>query len=147
MITKEQWAEIEKELAYYFGCKTFRLGKDEIFVAREAWTEGERRLIVYFNGTLRPAWTHRQDDKNYNPLVEKFWCKKSRAKWRAKFRASMTKIYGKKRVYQECPDLDEKLIFYVPYFAKAKALVAQFKKIEGLELIEPKSKPQEVPMV
>lgn len=141
MITKEQWAEIEKDLTGYFGCKKFQLGEDSICIAREQWKEGERRLIVYFNDTLRPAWTHRQDDKNYNPLVEKFWCKKSRAKWRAKFRASMTKIYGKRRVREECPDLDEKLTFYVPYFTKAKALVTQLKKIEGLELVEPESKP------
>jgi hypothetical protein len=147
LITKEQWAEIEKDLAGYFGSKDFYLGKDKISVVREAWKEGERRLIVYFNGSLRPAWTHKQDNKNYNPLVEKFWCKKSRAKWRAKFRASMTKIYGKKRVLQECPDLGEKLIFYVPFFAKAKALVTQFKKITGLELIEPESKSQEASMV
>lgn len=136
MITREQWVEIEKELAYYFGCKTFRLGKDEISVIRENCGEGQRKLVVYFNGIIKGAWTHKSDDKNYNPLIEKFWRKQSRAAHDAKFKAAMIKIYGKRNVHKECPELDRKIEWYTPIWPRAKAMVTKFKKIEGLELIE-----------
>lgn len=140
MITKEQWAEIEKDLAGYFGCKKFQLGEDKISVIRENCGEGQRKLAVYFNDIIKGVWTHKTDDKGYNPLVEKFWRKHSRSMWNAKHRASMIKLYGKKRYHKEFSYLDTKYVFYSPIWPKAKALVTQFKKIKELELVEPESK-------
>ncbi|HAE37842.1 MAG TPA: hypothetical protein DCG57_04285 [Candidatus Riflebacteria bacterium] len=147
MITKEQWAEIEKDLAGYFGSKDFYLGKDKISVVREAYKEGDRRLVVYFNGILKWRWTHKPDEEHYNPLVEKFWRKTSRAVHDAKYKAAMTKIWGKRNVHKRCPELDRRIEWYLPVWPKAKALVGQLKKIKGLELIEPESKSQEASMV
>lgn len=136
MITKEQWNEIENKLQSIFALKKFRLGSDEITIAREFVKEGQSKLVVYLNGTIKFSWTHRVDDEHYNPLVAKFWHCSSRAIYGKKYKAAMIKIYGKKRVKQECPELEKRYVNYSPFWPRAKTLVNHLKKIPDLELID-----------
>lgn len=47
----------------------------------------------------------------------------------------MTRIWGKRGVKREYPDLDDSLVFHIPNFSKASVLCRQYKKLEGIELV------------
>jgi hypothetical protein len=97
MITKEQWAEIEKTFLGWFAGTRFKLGKDEIQVAREAYKEGERRLMVYLNGQIKYKYCYGGEEDEYKALVEKFWHKETRAYYKPKEKKACEKIFGGKK--------------------------------------------------
>jgi hypothetical protein len=137
MITKEQWSEIEACLSSSFGGAKFKLGNDEISVAREHYKEGDRRLNVYLNGSIKYSHVFGEHHDEYQALVEKFWHKQTKAAFKAKDKKAYEKIYGGKKAARKAfPKLDDRIVFYFPTFKKAKTLVNQFKKIKDLEFID-----------
>lgn len=136
MITKEQWNEIEERLARrMFGRAIFQLGSDKISVNRQSVSESKSALVVYFNDCIKGIWSGNPASENYNPLIEKFWHKKSAPKFSPKLKSQLIKIWGKRDVRKHSPDLDERIFYWVCTWPKAKTLVNHFKKIKDLELI------------
>ncbi|MBF0546205.1 MAG: hypothetical protein HQM08_17310 [Candidatus Riflebacteria bacterium] len=134
MITKAQWAEIEKKLVWEFSSERFLLGSDEISANREWIKEGQNKLVVYFNGGIKGEWSYKPTSEFYNPLIEKFWRKISKPIWKPQEKAKILKTFGKKEAKVVFPNLDDKFVYYHPYWTTAKNLVRQFQKVQGLEL-------------
>jgi hypothetical protein len=138
VITKERWAEIEKDLRNLLARARFKLGEDEITATRRLVKEGRYEIVVYFNGEIKGAWSPDPEDKNYQPLIEKFWRKRSRSLYSSAEKAKAIKGLGKRRAEKFIREygLDKKYVFYTPFWPKAKALINHLKKIEGLEFME-----------
>lgn len=128
MITKEQWSEIERNLSLVFARAEFKLGEDEITVERRRVKEGRFDLVVFFNGSIKGAWSHDPESENYQPLIEKFWRKTTRSLLSKASRPKLSSSLFKK--------LNRKIVIFMPFWTKAKTLVNHFKKIKDLEFIE-----------
>ncbi|EJE4209385.1 hypothetical protein M3899_003877 [Vibrio parahaemolyticus] len=138
-ITKEMWEDIEAEMSGHFVSITFTYKGHEVCVQRVRVSESKTSLQVYIDGAVKGEWVSFSEGKNgisdkAPAILEDVWCKKTKAKYDNKFKNSITKIYGKRGVKKEYPDLDEKRVFHLPNFSKASVLCRQFKKLEGLEL-------------
>lgn len=129
MITKEQWTEIEKTLQGLLSRAEFKLGEDKITVERREIKEGRYELVVFFNGSIKGIWSHEPESENYQPLIEKFWRKSTRSLFKRSGKAKKLS----KRLFEA---INKKYVVYLPFWPKAKTMVNQFKKIEGLELVE-----------
>ncbi|HHF3237796.1 TPA: hypothetical protein ACPJ2N_004747 [Vibrio alginolyticus] len=139
LITKEMWEDIEAEMSGSWVSIAFSYKGHEVSVSRVRVSENKTCLQVYIDGFIKGEWvsfSHGKDgisDKAPAILAD-VWCKKTKAKYDAKFKAGVTKLYGKRRVYKKYPDLGDKMVFHVPDFSKASVLCRQFKKLDGLEL-------------
>ena len=133
-ITKEQWDQIEKELKGMFGTVTLGLEGKELQIRRSQVAEGRWELIVYIDGSFKPAWGWSSGEA-YWPFVEKIWRKRSKAHYSPKRQKEIIKIWGKRRAKKDFPNLEEKIHWYEPIFKTAKSLVSQYRKIEGLEVV------------
>jgi len=134
MITKEQWQDIETRLKGMFASISFQLGTDKITVQRGFVSEGRSELAVYLNGWINGKWSCKPEDKDYNPLIEKFWHRKERSFYPPKEKRIIIKGFGKKGAIKTFPNLDKKMVYYSTCWPRAKTLVNQFKKIKELEL-------------
>lgn len=135
-ITKEMWTEIEKEMAGGWVAIAFSYKGHEVSVNRVRESESKTCLQVYIDGAIKGAWVSLNNDVSDEvpKILPDVWCKKTKAKHSTKTINGMTKIYGKRRVKKECPDLHDKWIYHSPNFSKASVLCRQFKKLEELEL-------------
>lgn len=138
-ITKEMWKKIEEEMAGTFVSVRFSYKGFEVSVNRVRVSESKTCLEVYIDGVIKGEWMAVWDEekrKNRPAIIEDVWCLKTKAKYSARHKKGLEKIWGKRRLKKEYPDLNEKYLFHVPHFSKASVLCRQFKKLEGLELKE-----------
>ncbi|HCG8523852.1 TPA: hypothetical protein NJ913_004396 [Vibrio parahaemolyticus] len=138
-ITKEMWEDIEAEMSGSWVAIAFNYKGHEVSVNRVRVSESKTSLQVYIDGFVKGEWVSFSEGKDgisdkAPAILADVWCKKTKARYGNKFKTAVTKIYGKRGVKKEYPDLDEKLVFYIPNFSKASVLCRQFKKLEGLEL-------------
>ncbi|EHR5461929.1 hypothetical protein KUM02_000362 [Vibrio parahaemolyticus] len=138
-ITKEMWEDIEAEMSGSWVAIAFNYKGHEVSVNRVRVSESKTSLQVYIDGFVKGEWVSFSEGKDgisdkAPAILADVWCKKTKARHDNKFKTAVTKIYGKRGVKKEYPDLDEKLVFYIPNFSKASVLCRQFKKLEGLEL-------------
>lgn len=138
-ITKEMWEDIEAEMSGSWVAITFNYKGHEVSVNRVHESESKTNLQVFIDGYVKGEWVSFSEGKNgisdkAPSILADVWCKKTKARYDNKFKIAMTKIYGKRGVKKEYPDLEEKHVFYIPNFSKASVLCRQFKKLEGLEL-------------
>ncbi|NOH26483.1 hypothetical protein [Vibrio europaeus] len=138
-ITKEMWAEIEAEMAGGWVDIAFNYKGYEVSVQRVRESESKTCLQVYIDGFIKGEWTSFSEGENgisdkAPEILADVWCQKTKSIYSTKQKTDLTKIYGKRRVKKELPDLHDKWLFYVPHFSKASVLCRQFKKLEGLEL-------------
>ncbi|MGL0943380.1 hypothetical protein ACSTDY_13895 [Vibrio vulnificus] len=139
-ITKEMWEDIEAEMSGSFVSITFTYKGHELCVQRVRCSESRTSLQVYIDGAVKGEWVSFSRDAvdgvsdKAPSILKDVWCRKTKAKYDAKYKAAMTKIYGKRRVTKKCPDLEEKHVFYLPNFSKTSVLCRQFKKLKGIEL-------------
>ncbi len=138
-ISKEQWKAIEDELTSFIGRATFSVMENgealEIFVTRTRISEGEYQLVVCIGEEIKFSWGH-PTSTNYRPLVEKVWRRRSRSVYSPSRAKRIEKAFGKRAAKKQFPNLHEKAVWREPIFPKAKTLVSQFKKIEGLKLLD-----------
>ncbi|EGR0412032.1 hypothetical protein FG168_11805 [Vibrio cholerae] len=138
-ITKEMWQQIEKEMSDGWVNIVFAYKGHELTVNRVRVSESKTCLQVYVDGLIKGEWVSFNGDNCLSDkapvILPDVWCKKTKAKYSAKFKVRMTKIYGKRGVKKACPDLDESLVFYVPNFSKASVVCRQYKKLDGIELV------------
>lgn len=138
-ITKEMWEDIEAEMSGSWVAIAFNYKGHEVSVNRVRVSESKTSLQVYIDGFVKGEWVSFSEGKDgisdkAPAILADVWCKKTKARYDNKFKTAVTKIYGKRGVKKEYPDLEEKLVFYIPNFSKASVLCRQFKKLEGLEL-------------
>ena len=144
-ISKEQWQAIAAELKSGWVSMLFRLHGHEVYVTRERKSESTTVLAVYIDGSIKGAWMKVVEeidpaDEFMNKVVKQVFFHK------------FHKRYGKKQLdeYAKCKrqcgakfanelygkDPEKQGTTYLfPAFGSSTALVRQFKKIEGLELV------------
>lgn len=143
-ITKAQWEEVRAEL-------WDRLHGDVEFVYQghriscQARLDNKRKLVIqiYLNGFVKGAWLLAAMDPDNHPcsdpevaLVPLFWNVKRSALYSRKQKEALTKIYGKRRVKKEFPDLDAMQEMPTDTWGSATRMIAQFKRVQGLELVK-----------
>ncbi|EGQ9150168.1 hypothetical protein IB292_03515 [Vibrio parahaemolyticus] len=139
-ITKEMWEDIEAEMSGSYVSVEFSYKGHEVTVQRVRCSESRTSLQVYIDGAVKGEWVSFSHEGNDGvsdkapDILKDVWCRKTKAKYDAKFKASVTKIWGKREVKRRYPDLEAKHVFYLPNFSKASVLCRQFKKLKGIEL-------------
>ncbi|WP_324172007.1 hypothetical protein [Sulfurimonas sp.] len=134
MITKEQWASIKTELSAIYSGVAFTLNDKKIDVHKVQISSTKLAWIVYIDGKINLDWGH-SNKKNYDPLMEQLWHKKTRSLYKESEKKKIKKIWGVRRAKKEFPELEKKYSWYKPYFNSLSVLEKQFKKLDGLELI------------
>ncbi len=133
-ISKEQWAEIEKQLAGLFGSVIFKYGEFEITVIRGRVSESKTSLVVYVDDVIKGGWYSKDNERP--SCIPDVWRKRTRARYTTKSIKDAEKVWGKRRAKKEMPELYQKTEYHTCDFTTAKSLVCQYKKLEGLELIK-----------
>lgn len=134
-ITKEMWEDIEAEMSGSWVNVQFTYKGHEVSVQRVRVSESKTCLQVYIDGFIKGEWISINGIADKAPsILADVWCKKTKAKYSPTTKAKLTKIWGKREVKKQHPDLDSKWECYLPEFSKASVLCRQFKKLEGIEL-------------
>lgn len=136
LITKEQWAAIEKEMAGGWVHIKFSYKGHEITVARERKSESTTTLVVYIDGVIKGRWMSSTENKSDDmpEFLPAVWSTKTRSAYTSKRIAEIEKTFGKREAKKYFPNLHAKTQMFLPFFSKASVLCRQFKKLEGLEL-------------
>lgn len=132
-ISKEQWVKIEEDLKGYFASVDFQYGDTEVSIRRVSSGEGKTVLAVYLDSQIYSGWGRLNGD-DFNPLVELFWAKRQKSIFSPTKVKKLEKIYGKRRVKKEVPNIHDKFTWYEPWFSKASILVRQFRRVKELTL-------------
>ena len=126
-LTAADWTHINKKLNHgLLGSVVLKHGDDLITVQHGFISENVMGYKVFINHEIKGAWINEPTD-----LVKQFWqqCHKyvySRAK---------AKKFTKRELKVLDIDIDEKIIFYQPYFKSFRKLKSQYSKIDGLVLV------------
>ena len=134
MIKPSEWQEIEEELQGFFGSVKLKLGDHTIQLQRGSLSEGRTAIAVFVNGKIPSEWMT-SDIDDLDPLAKTLWRRRTRSLYSPKHRKEIIKIWGKRKVKKIHPDMDDFIVWYEPFFLKAKTLVNQFKKIKEFELL------------
>lgn len=137
-ISKEKWKEIELALSLTFVHVHFKYKGYELAVSRVRVNENKTCLQVYIDGEIRGAWFTSDDDctDSDNPTILKdVYKERSISRYSPSHIKRYEKIYGKRRVKKEFPNMHDKRSYLTPTFSKSSVLCRQYKKLDGLELV------------
>lgn len=144
-ISKEQWKAIEAELKGIWVQVKFKLHGHEIAISRCRKSESTTVLGVYVDGVIEGKWMKEISeidpaDDFMNKVAKQVFFHKFKAMYSKKQLETMAKNkrrFGAKRMKEMFGETPEKAgwTYLMPYFGSSAALVRQFKKIEGLELV------------
>ncbi|HFD4079507.1 TPA: hypothetical protein ACF3XT_002282 [Vibrio parahaemolyticus] len=136
-ITKDQWKELEEKMTHGYVYTKFKYKGYELSIQRVRTAENKTALAVYIDGVINQGWGWKDREVEGKPtIVDDVWKTRTMAKFSTKNIKAIEKIYGKRRAKQEYPDLHDRREWLEPFFPKASVLCRQFKKLEGLELVE-----------
>jgi hypothetical protein len=141
-ISKSQWKEIEDELAGFVPNLSFSLNGHEIIITRRRMTESKIVLIVIIDDAMKREQNNQEHDM-YLPVTELLWRKRSRSLYSPKGIKKLEKDVGKRRAKKLYTDLHDKRHWKEPIFITAKSLVSQYKKIDNLIYLGPKTQSEE----
>ncbi|EKE75208.1 hypothetical protein [Gallaecimonas xiamenensis] len=134
-ITKEQWASVQEELAGSFAMVAFQHGEVRVSINRARVSESRSALAVYLDGQICVSWGHPCVKDGYREDICRYWRRRSSAVYSPKEKARLIKAYGKRRVKQHFPNLDDAYVWWDCTFNTAQSLVTQFKKLDGLKVL------------
>lgn len=125
-ISAEQWKEIKQALSGIVGRVTFQYREHQLTVHV---TQAGRKLelVVYVDGELRGEWV--RETHELRPYLEEVWYRKECSRFTAKQKKEYKGFMSKK-------ELNEKIVVSLPTFPSPTALIRQYKKLDGLELID-----------
>ncbi|EKB28347.1 hypothetical protein [Aeromonas dhakensis] len=144
-ISKEQWKAIEAELKGGWVLVKFKLHGHEIYITRERKTESTTVLAIYIDGAIKGTWMKVLEnidpaDEFMNKVVKQVFCHKFHKRYGKKDLENYAKAKrqcGAKfanELYGKDPE-KQGTTYLFPAFGSSAALVRQFKKIDGLELV------------
>ena len=135
LISKEQWAEIlEGFIKLRVVIRTFKYKGHILKVQPIIHKERHIHWQVLINNDAKKEWIEGNTDAM--PISEDVWHKRTTSKYKATAKKSFIKRVGIRRAKKLHPDLDEIFVVYSPGFTSPRTLLNQFKKLEGLELID-----------
>jgi hypothetical protein len=137
-ISKEQWKQLEYELASGWVDVAFHYKGHEVAIRRERKNETTTVLAVYVDGCIKGNWFNPIDKlpDDAPKVMWDVWYHRSMAIYKPQQIAELEKIYGKRRARREIPKLHGRIEWIEAYFPKASILCRQFKKLKGLELVK-----------
>lgn len=121
-LTREQIIAIEYELAVPYGMAKLKCDGFTVDVRAVLVKPLKYELMVYINGEFKAAWLLNGGSEE----AKRFLRPVMRPKYPAKFRADMTKIWGKRKVLKEWPDLNDKDTRFAPTWLSAKQMLRHF---------------------
>lgn len=130
MLTKEQKAFAIKELETW---NHVQLICDGYEIALKIQRHKMKLVVgIYVNGTIKGSWCTDHSEHSEAKYLAPYFINK----FKPSFKAKILKLYGKRRAYQEYPDLDAKHEYRLPYFANAtKAINHLIKVSESIEIL------------
>ena len=137
MISNEKWKEIGEKLSRYFVNEKFKSGNDVIHVQRQKESESKTVRAVFINGTICLAFAN-EKHADFKPISHQVW-KKKVVRLYSKQKLELAKKQLGVRLFNEMypkDQRDKQHHYWFPYFSSSKTLIAQFKKIEGIEYLE-----------
>ncbi|MCY0966155.1 hypothetical protein [Parathalassolituus penaei] len=140
MITKEQWSQLQQQLASSHVVVTLELDGNRLTIERRHMTENRTALCVFINGSIRigSGWP---DSDHFSSLTEKVWRKRSKALYGPAKIKQLEKELGKRGARQVFSKLDKTIEWFDPTFNTAASLVRQFKRLQGLTLVSINGQP------
>jgi hypothetical protein len=141
-ISSEQWTVINTKLQNQFAVVQFALDGRKITVQwrRSSQTRIQYSLFVFIDEKIRisTGWPSHGD---YDSFVKKVWRKKtcttSLFKKQDLNGKSKRQIAIMNKLKKEYPDTV--MVWYEPFFSSSSTFVNQFKKLEGLEYVQPEN--------
>ncbi len=144
-ITNEQWKQIAIYLKRSWVDVEFSLNGHSIRISRERKSESTTCLAVYIDNYVKGSWMVQVDKVDPNDVfmtgvVSRVWHHKFYPRYTKKQLESIEKDkrkFGAKFVKEVYGTQPEKTGFtqLLPYFGSSAALVSQYKKIDGLQLV------------
>lgn len=125
-ISAEQWKDIKTALDGVMGRVKFRYKEHQLTVD-VVQVNRTLELSVYLDGKIDGAWL--SETHELRPYLEEVWYRKELSIFSAKQKKEYRGLVSKKQ-------LNQKAVAFVPTFPSSTALIRQYKKLEGLELIE-----------
>ncbi|HHG3545873.1 TPA: hypothetical protein ACPVZ6_002897 [Vibrio parahaemolyticus] len=136
-ISKDQWAELEEKMTYGYVDIKFKYKGFELSIQRVRTSESKSVLVVYINGSYKLSWGLIDRESEGRPsILTEVWKQRSMAIYKPKEIKEIEKVWGKRQAKKDFPNLHGRHTWYDPAFPKASVLCRQFKKLEGLELVE-----------
>lgn len=126
MITVEQWKQIKTALDGICGGVKFRY-KEKTLSVYVTQRGRKLELEVYINGEIRGYWQNPVSEMH--PLAKEVWYTSIRQVYSAKQKKELKHFLNKK-------ELNQKVETLLPWFPSPTVLIRQYKKLEGLELLE-----------
>lgn len=133
MITKAQWEQITHFMKGLYNQIEFELDGRSVTVTKSLLTENKLAYVVYIDQKVSPGMGY-QDMKNFDPITEKVWRRRSKAYYSTAEIKEFEKILGKRAAKKRFPKLHQSMVWFDPCFNTASSLVSQFKKIPNLVL-------------
>ena len=135
MISKEQWQTIEKNLSdRIFHKESFTLDGHTILVSKTFVSKNKLGIAVYIDGVIQMAQAE-QSRPEFNQVTHKVWRKRQKAVYSPVKVKKLIKDLGKRRAKEFFPNLEKVITYYDPTFTSATSLVRQFKKLDGLSVV------------
>lgn len=136
-ISKDQWAELEEKMTYGYVDIKFKYKGFELSIQRVRTSESKSVLVVYINGSYKLSWGLIDRESEDRPsILTEVWKQRSMAIYKPKEIKEIEKVWGKRQAKKDFPNLHGRHTWYDPAFPKASVLCRQFKKLEGLDLVE-----------
>lgn len=123
-LTREQIIAIEYELASPYGMVQLKCDGYTVDVQVQAVKPLKYELMVYVDGVFKAGWVLNGGSEE----AKRFLRPVAQPKYPAKLRAEFTKIWGKRQVLKEWPDLNDKVTRYLPTWLSAKQMLRHFAK-------------------
>lgn len=136
--TKEQWADIEKQLNSLFS--TTYLDCDGYLIAAEMVLDKNKLVIqVYVDGLIKGEWhQYVESIEEFKEEPKRFYCLKKTSLWPKKVITDMEKIIGKRR----CKSEGYYAVRYTSrcWWNSAKSFISHLKKHnQSIELLDHKT--------
>ena len=120
LVTKEVWKEIIDSFGPFSTVHLNIAGHEIDLQANYSRKTMKVSILVFIDGWIKG--TENED------LKKMFWNEKKTAKYDKKLKTSLIKIYGKKKISIQHPDINDMLSYYVWYFETMISLKNQYSK-------------------
>jgi len=108
----------------------FKIDGHDISVAKK-YAGMSFHFEIYIDGFLNFKFD--EEEKDIKELKKKVWQKTSKAKYTAKEKRKLIRIFGKKRLKDEYPDIEDVYTHFSPIYKSPITLINTFKKIQNIK--------------
>lgn len=134
MITKEEWARVERAVSGIFGRAKLKVDGREVLLVRERVSKNGLGVVIYVDGSWEGSWIGVAKD---DCPEQRYMCPHPRFRYPAKFRKELKKAGKRFCKKYGWGDPDEKVLIYYPYATSLTPIRRHYQKtFRSLELVE-----------